>query len=181
MAANQTENYELNQWLATDQVLRTDFNADNAKLDAALADLAEDVSEKASQTALDALSSTVAGHTAALALTGNIQLHITTYVGTGTDGSDTPNMLTFQSAPFLVVITGGEENSWGVIAQKTGIMLRGGHLFTPQVSGGTSCPTTWAADGKSVTWFAPNSGAAGQFNYSETTYTVYTFLLMDME
>ena len=37
MAANQTTNYQLNQWEATDQVLRTDFNADNAKIDAALA------------------------------------------------------------------------------------------------------------------------------------------------
>lgn len=36
MATNHTENYELNQWLATDQVQRTDFNADNAKIDAAL-------------------------------------------------------------------------------------------------------------------------------------------------
>ncbi len=39
MATNQTTNYQLNQWEPTDQVLRTDFNADNAKIDAALADL----------------------------------------------------------------------------------------------------------------------------------------------
>ena len=47
MAANHTTNYELNQWLSTDQVLRTDFNADNAKLDVALAGKAEqtDLSE----------------------------------------------------------------------------------------------------------------------------------------
>lgn len=41
MAANQTTNYQLNQWEATDQVLRTDFNADNAKIDAALETLSE--------------------------------------------------------------------------------------------------------------------------------------------
>ena len=41
MATNQTTNYELNQWLSTDQVLRTDFNADNAKIDAALAALSQ--------------------------------------------------------------------------------------------------------------------------------------------
>ena len=29
MATNQTTNYQLNQWEPTDQVLRTDFNADN--------------------------------------------------------------------------------------------------------------------------------------------------------
>lgn len=32
-----TQHYQLNQWAADDQVLRTDFNADNAKIDAALA------------------------------------------------------------------------------------------------------------------------------------------------
>ncbi len=36
MATNYTTNYQLNQWEPTDQVLRTDFNADNAKIDAAL-------------------------------------------------------------------------------------------------------------------------------------------------
>ena len=52
MAANQTTNYQLNQWEATDQVLRTDFNADNAKVDAVLAG-------KVDQAALDNLESTV--------------------------------------------------------------------------------------------------------------------------
>ena len=37
MSSQKTEHYELNQWLATDQVLRTDFNADNAKIDGLLA------------------------------------------------------------------------------------------------------------------------------------------------
>ena len=37
MASGQTANYQLNQWEAEDKVLRTEFNADNAKLDAALA------------------------------------------------------------------------------------------------------------------------------------------------
>ena len=32
----QTEHYQLNQWEANDKVQRTDFNADNAKIDAAL-------------------------------------------------------------------------------------------------------------------------------------------------
>ena len=37
MASNYTENFNLCQWAAEDPVLREDFNADNAKLDAALA------------------------------------------------------------------------------------------------------------------------------------------------
>ena len=36
MATNHTTNYQLCQWEATDKVLRTDFNADNQKIDAAL-------------------------------------------------------------------------------------------------------------------------------------------------
>ena len=32
-----TQNYQLNQWEATDRVLREDFNSDNAKIDAAIA------------------------------------------------------------------------------------------------------------------------------------------------
>ena len=36
MATSQTNNYYLNQWVATDPVLRTDFNTDNYKIDSAL-------------------------------------------------------------------------------------------------------------------------------------------------
>ena len=36
MASGQTANYGLNQWAAEDQVVRTEFNEDNAKIDAAL-------------------------------------------------------------------------------------------------------------------------------------------------
>jgi len=39
MPSNYTPNYNLNQWEPDDRVLRTDFNADNAKIDAALNDL----------------------------------------------------------------------------------------------------------------------------------------------
>ena len=38
-----TEHYQLNQWEASDQVKRTDFNEDNAKIDAALDSLASRV------------------------------------------------------------------------------------------------------------------------------------------
>lgn len=42
MASNYTDKYRLCQWEATDAVLRTDFNQDNAKIEAALAILEED-------------------------------------------------------------------------------------------------------------------------------------------
>ena len=36
MASSQTSNYKLNQWAASDKFLRTEFNSDNSKIDAAL-------------------------------------------------------------------------------------------------------------------------------------------------
>ena len=49
MPINHTPNYDLSQWEPSDKVLRTDFNADNAKIDAALAG-------KASAAAVDSLA-----------------------------------------------------------------------------------------------------------------------------
>ena len=39
MSTNHTANYQLNLWEAGDDFIRSEFNADNTKLDAALADL----------------------------------------------------------------------------------------------------------------------------------------------
>ena len=72
MASNHTTNYNLNQWEATDKVLRTDFNEDNAKIDAALKTNADAiaaetaartaaVSSKADAATVAALSQTVSG------------------------------------------------------------------------------------------------------------------------
>ena len=102
MASNYTEHYDLCQWEATDQVQRTEFNADNAKIDAALDALAGQVAEKADGDDLAALSETVAGHTAALALRGNCQIYTTTYTGTGTESRS----FSFPQNPLLVVIAG---------------------------------------------------------------------------
>ena len=44
--------YNLNQWEATDKVLRTEFNEDNSKIDAALNSLAGQVAGKAAQSAM---------------------------------------------------------------------------------------------------------------------------------
>ena len=117
MSSQKTEHYELNQWQATDQVLRTDFNADNAKIDGALA-------EKAQAADLEALSSTVSGLSAtlnteisqrqaadnglqtALAAKGNCQVYYGTYTGTGAGST----YLSFPARPLMVTIMGG--NNW---------------------------------------------------------------------
>ena len=85
MASNYTENYALCQWEPTDQVQRTDFNADNAKLDAALAALD---SGKADQSALDSLTQTVSQKASQSALDAVIaaipKVAAGTYIGDGT-------------------------------------------------------------------------------------------------
>lgn len=53
MASGHTEQYQLNQWEANDLVVRTDFNADNLKIEAALAQLEED---KASLSVVDVVA-----------------------------------------------------------------------------------------------------------------------------
>ena len=54
-----TTNYDLNQWEADDRVTRADFNADNAKIDAALAELASPL-VKLYDVTTDAAASTLA-------------------------------------------------------------------------------------------------------------------------
>ena len=52
MATNYTTNYDLCQWEPTDPVIRTDFNADNAKIEAALTAL-DEAKQTYSKAALD--------------------------------------------------------------------------------------------------------------------------------
>ena len=59
----QTSHYQLNQWDAEDRIQREDFNSDNAKVDAVLAEQAADLSAQAVK----------------LAKCGNCQLYYTTY------------------------------------------------------------------------------------------------------
>ena len=78
MASNYTSSYQLCQWEASDKVLRTDFNGDNAKIDAALA---------AHDGELDALTAALAGKADSSALTalaeGQLRIITGSYTGTG--------------------------------------------------------------------------------------------------
>lgn len=79
-----TQHYQLNQWAADDQVLRTDFNADNAKIDAALGE-----------------------HAQKLNWLGNCRIETGTYVGTGECGEAHANTLNLLGEPLMVLIYGG--------------------------------------------------------------------------
>ena len=72
----QTPNFQLNQWSPEDYVRRTDFNADNAKVDAALA------------------------------AAGNCRIVTGSYTGTGEYGDYHYTTLTFEERPLLVILLG---------------------------------------------------------------------------
>ena len=168
MATNQTANYDLNQWLSTDQVQRTDFNADNAKLDAALAGKAEAetvsalqtaVAAKAEQTAVDALSAQVAALP---------RIAAGTYVGTGTSDSSGPCRLDFTDSlgrpPQLVVVRPQAGMGDGLV------LLQGMTESMDALSGnyGSGSNNTVSWSGASVSWYA--EFAASQFNNKGTIY-----------
>ena len=104
---NRTTKYKLCQFEASDQVQRTDFNEDNAKIDAALSghdsslgslsskitSLTSTVNGKASQSALNTLKNQVAK-------LGNCQLHYATYKGNNTQTLT----LSFPRLPYLTRI-----------------------------------------------------------------------------
>ena len=78
-----TTSHELSQWAETDRILREDFNSDNAKIEAALAD-----------------------HAAALSRLGNCKIEYGSYTGTGLCGLDR-NSLTFSGSPLAVFVVDG--------------------------------------------------------------------------
>mgnify|MGYP001049631350 CR=1 FL=1 len=174
MSTNHTSNYRLCQWERSDKVLMEDFNADNAKIDAALAGKAEGsalealagtVTGKADASALSALSQTVSGHAAALAGKGNCQIWTTTYVGNGYTGADYPNRVAFPKLPAVVLI-----------ASPTGVMS----IFMPGQTagisiGGSSPVLTVKWVGNTLTWSNhQNSGA--QLNIKDTVYHVVALM-----
>ena len=80
---NKTPNYQLNQWEKNDRIQMEDFNADNAKIEAALE-----------------------AQAAAIANGGNCKVVTGTYKGTGKYGSGNKNTLSFDGSPFLVIVAG---------------------------------------------------------------------------
>ena len=78
-----TTNYDLNQWDADDRVTREDFNADNAKIDAALA-------------------------VVAAAAAGKLHIETWTYTGDGAYGESHFMHYRFTKRPALIVVIGDD-------------------------------------------------------------------------
>ncbi len=191
MSTSQTPNYGLHQWAGEDQFKRTEFNEDNAKLDAALHGLRGDVDAKATQTALNALTTTVNGkaeQTALDALTarmngkaeqsalnslsavvngkGNCRIVTGSYTGTGGGGASNPNTLSFDGKPLFVVVTGGNLMLSLVRASETGIS-----------NDGVSSRATVSWGGTGVSWYGPNE--FHQLNSPNTTYYYIALMAAD--
>ena len=157
MPTSQTPNYQLNQWSRDDRILMEDFNADNAKIDAA-----------------------IAGHEGRVAALeqraphwGNCQIYTTTYKGTGdytsNFGEGSPNSLTFPKKPV-----------WAIIFRPDGRQEL--NLFPEDIDYTTSTPSTdfkvhieWK--GNTVFWYA--SDIFLQMNWFGYTYRVIAFWPMD--
>ena len=106
MASNYTEHYDLCQWEATDAVQRVEFNADNAKIDAALATLSEAVNGKAEASALaDKADVAALEEVEALAL-GRAEIRLGTYVGNG----EASQLIQLGFKPKAVLVLGSNGN-----------------------------------------------------------------------
>ena len=152
MATNHTTNYQLNQWEATDQVLRTDFNEDNAKLDAALAGLAE----------------TAAAHGAAIARLGNCKLWTTSYQGTGQYGEGTPQTIAFPQLPLFTLVG----SDMGHL-----MFLMRGQYVAPGIKPETREPCFWNLaewSGSTLSWYSDS--ASTQMNLADHEYYVLALL-----
>ena len=173
---NYTENLALNLWDPDDKVLRTDFNADNAKLDAAIKALENKADMKANQLALtneitarangdSNLNTRVNAVNTALAKKGNCEIYYMSYVG---DGQDTKT-LTFPKKPLMVHIMGSSATFHYLAGLKSAIS--GSYGGT-----GNICPVTW--EGNSMTWQL-SSGYEHSFLCNNHGETYYVVALMD--
>lgn len=143
----QTSHYQLNQWDAEDRIQRTDFNSDNAKVDAALKAQASDMASLAAE----------------VAKCGNCQVYYTTYTGTGSGSND----FTFPHKPLFISVFGNNIYFFALQGAPYGTGRTGG------TNSGISY-TTWTEN--SVSWVSYNDSLTYQCNVSGETYYMVALL-----
>ena len=197
MATNYTTNYQLNQWEPADAVQRVEFNADNAKVDAALKSLSDQVVQKANQSALNTLISSVnqkadastvsslssllnseisqrqeadSSLQSALTLKGNCQFYTTSYVGQGRFGPSERSSLSFDHKPYLILIYDPDDR-FMLHFRSFPCCLS---LYGSQLSMGT---TIWQEKG--IRWYLEAGAHVSQMDMSGVTYRVLALLAAD--
>ena len=175
MASNHTEHFSLNQWLPDDQVKRTDFNEDNAKLDAALDALSGGLAEKAGQAALDALAAEVEkkATTAALeAVRAAVpKLVVGSYTGNGSCGQSHPRTLDFTATlgrPPKFVEVRSKDGDHRCLFLIPGMTNSNNHLSDSYIMD-TKNTVTWS--GNRVSWYADSD--SGQMNHLDSEYVYF--------
>ena len=160
MPSNQTPNYQLSQWERADKILMDDFNADNAKIDAALTALAGQVSGKADASAL-----------AAVTQSRNCQAVTTSYTGSGTAGANAPSSISFSRRPLFIHVGGPDGSGFSAVnGQTTSVCY---------MNGATRYLTlNWS--GNEVSWYERNgsygSSPGHQMNEKDKRYYVFALL-----
>ena len=102
-----TQNYQLSRWEKDDRIMMEDFNADNEKIDAALA-------AKADAEDVTALGETVAAVAESIGSGGqNARIAWGSYTGNGKYGSGNPTSLSFDFIPVLVFIVSDDNACLG--------------------------------------------------------------------
>ena len=140
-----TQNYQLSRWEKDDRIMMEDFNADNAKLDAALA-------AKADAEDVTALAETVAALTAGLGSGGqNARIAWGTYTGNGTYGSSNARSLTFDFYPMLIVCG----SDWFVSSGCSPTVFLRGRAKACSECGCYPINVTWSDTG--ITWYNDQS------------------------
>lgn len=157
MATNHTSNYQLCQWEPTDQVLRTDFNEDNAKLDSALKSLSTTAEQHGTQ---------ISQINQKLTTLGSCQFYQTTY-----EGNDEKTIsFTFPHKPMLISVTG--LSSGATLFAQQGARSAPGHQGNYQGFN----DFTWS--GNSVSWTALDFSI---YQCNEKGQTYLLLALLDME
>ena len=162
MPSKQTENYHLSQWEPEDQVLRTDFNADNLAIDEALTALAAaDGAEAAARQALET----------SLSKKGNCSIGTFTYAGTGTYGSTGPTKINFPRKPAAFIVFSPAGLLFGRGSENQVVMLMGtvGSSYVYNVG----LSVAWS--GSTCSFYTADNNAQYQMNLSSTTYRVIAF------
>ena len=158
MASNYTQHYGLCQWEATDQVLRTEFNQDNAKVDAALDTLEQTVTQHG-----EALET----QAAAIAKLGNCTVYHTTYTG----NNQFSRSQTFPGKPMVVMVASASEGD-GFIAWQGMSKAKPFH----QDYGTIQVSLTWGVN--YLSWSYQN-GFDWAMNRSGTSYQLVALLTTD--
>ena len=154
MASNYTENYGLCQWEATDQVLRTDFNADNQRIDAVLKGLADQ--DKT-------LEQTLTEQAAAIAKCSTCKFECFSYSGTSTE----TKTISFAHKPVLFLIQGDTSMLLSIVESgKTTSFVQGGSSVSSK-----DCTAVWS--GTQVTL----SGASYPYQMNSAGKRYWVFAL----